>query len=150
MTRKVAQETRDIYNGYQPTNRLYLKGTVVGEDTEQETKWEVESLLCLARWSDGRSDYRVEKQKDGRWRWEVNEWAIDMDGNDYPEPFRIRKGVEDSYDEACAHLTGFVTDPDHTEVVGFAVFDEPTEEEIEELLKEEVEELPEDVEGLCP
>ncbi len=147
MTRKVAQETRDVYNGYQPTNRLYLKGPVVEEDAKQETvKWEEESLLCLARWSDGRTDYRVEKQKDGRWSWSVMEWAIDMDGNDYPEPFRIREGVEDTYDEACAHLSGFVTDPDHTEVVGFAVFEEPTDEELEELTNEEVEELPEELE----
>lgn len=137
MTRKMAQETRELHNGYQPTNILYLKGPVVEEDAEAGTvRWEVESLSCYARWTDGRTQYRVERRKDGRWSYEVVEYAIDMDGEDYTEPYRISEGVVDTYEEARAQLTGFVTEPDHEEVIGFAVFEEPTDEEIEALLEQ--------------
>ncbi len=123
MTRKMAWQTREIYNGYQPTNRLELKGPVVEEDEDGWVTWEPERLFCAATWTDGRTIYSVERREDGRFRWAVTEFALDPE-DDWS---RHREGDEDTYAEACSHLSAFVTDPDHVEEVGFFVYEEEGE-----------------------
>lgn len=125
MARKMAWQTREIKNGYQPTNRLELRGPVVEEDEDGSVTFEPEHLSCAATWTDGRTFYRVTRREDGRFGWEVTEYSLD-DESDWS---RHNEGVEDTYEAARAHLSGFVTAPDHYEVVDFFVYEEQPEGE---------------------
>ncbi len=132
MPRKMGRETQEIFNGYQPDNRVWLEGPITEEGEDGSYSFEIERLICLAKWTDGRTDYRVEKQKDGRWSWSVMEWPLDRESDWY----RLNEGVEDSYEKACEHLDGFVTEPDHMETIGYSRFEEYTDEEIEPYIVE--------------
>ncbi len=128
----------DVYNGGQPTNRVWLSGPITEEGEDGSFSFELESLICHARFDDGRMDYRVEKQEDdGRFKWEVVEWSIDMDGNDSREPYRVREGVEDTFEEARAHMGGLINDPDHMEIIGHGRGEHYTDAEIEEYGRQE-------------
>ncbi len=125
MTRKMAWQSREIKNGYQPTNTLELRGPVVEEDEDGSVTFEPEQLSCAATWTDGRTLYSVKRREDGRFKWETTEYSLD-DESDWS---RHNEGVEDTYAEACSHLSAFLTDPDHYEVVDFFVYEEEPQEE---------------------
>lgn len=129
MTRKMAWETRQIFNGYQPTNLLEIKGPVTFEDEEGGIRWTPERLFCCATWTDGRTIYSIDRREDGRFTWSVAEFAKDSED----DCFRENKGVEDTYEKAFSHLSAFLTDPDHIEVVDFFVYEEIVPEDFEDI-----------------